>query len=147
MSTAILEYYPVVLSTAHLALMCILQHCSPSAAYLHREQCIHTRESMPNLKTCNEFSSITVLSPALCQTKLYSGLRHRRTKTPLLCTTQSTTLSDTGHRTDVYYPTVLTFFCTHHISPSYLFINPSLLTLASPFSIPHALLPRKLYLL
>jgi hypothetical protein len=30
-STAILEYYPVVLSTADLALMCILQHCSPSA--------------------------------------------------------------------------------------------------------------------
>ena len=147
MSTAILEYYPVVLSTAHWAQTCILQYCSPSAAYLHREQCIHTRVSMPNLKTCNEFSSITVLSPALCQTKLYSGLRHRRTKTPLLCTTQSTTLSDTGHRTDVYYPTVLTFFCTHHISPSYLFINPSLLTLTSPFSIPHALLPRKLYLL
>ena len=132
MSTAILEYYPVVLSTAHWAQTCILR--------------IHTRVSMPTLKTCNQFSSIPAHSPALCQTKLYSGLRHRRTKTPLLCTTQSTTLSDTGHRTDVYYPTVLTFFCTHHISPSYLFINPSLLTLTSPFSIPHPLLARKLYL-
>ena len=100
MSTAILEYYPVVLSTAHWAQTCILQYCSPSAAYLHWEQCIHTRVSMPTLKTCNQFSSIPAHSPALCQTKLYSGLRHRRTKTPLLCTTQSTTLSDTGHRTD-----------------------------------------------
>ena len=63
-STAILEYSPAVLSTTQLALMCILQHCSPSAPFLHQEQCIHTRVSMPNLKNCNEFSSITVLSRA-----------------------------------------------------------------------------------
>ena len=42
-STAILEYYPVVLSTAHWAQMCILQYCSPSAAYLHQEIWYFTR--------------------------------------------------------------------------------------------------------
>ena len=55
-STAILEYSPAVLSTTQLALMCILQHCSPSAPYFHLEHCIYTRLSMRNLEVTTNIS-------------------------------------------------------------------------------------------
>ena len=69
-NTAILEYYHIVLSTVHLVLIYTLEHCSPSAPYLHLEHCIYTRVSMRNLECYNQFSSITILSRALCNTVL-----------------------------------------------------------------------------
>ena len=137
LNTAILEYYHVVLSTAHLVLIYTLEHCSPSAPYFHLEHCIYTRVSMRNLECYNQFSSITIPSRAFCNAVLRAS--------PLVYK-YTPTLKDKGHRTDFYYPTVLTFFCTHHISSSYLFINPSLLALTSPFSIDHSLLSPKQYL-
>ena len=81
-NTAILEYYHVGLSTAHLVLIYTLEHCSPSAPYFHLEHCIYTRVSMRNLECYNQFSSITILSRALCNAVLRaSPLVYKHTPT------------------------------------------------------------------